>query len=127
MWKIRLVAILILCAGTGLGYFVYASGKNADSQFPFRLGLDLSGGTHLVYRANVSQIEPGEVSNAMEGLREVIERRVNLFGVAEPIVQTEHTIGIISSAKEERLIVELPGITDVDKAVAMIGATPLLE
>jgi protein-export membrane protein SecD len=63
----------------------------------------------------------------MDALRDVIERRVNLFGVAEPLVQIERTTGIFSDEREERLIVELPGVTDVDEAVSMIGRTPLLE
>jgi len=130
MWKIRLVAFLVLLAGLGIGYFNFASEMQRDgvfSRFPFRLGLDLSGGTHLVYRADVSQVAQNEVGDAMEALRDVIERRVNLFGVAEPIVQVEKTLGIISASEENRLVVELPGVTDVDRAVQMIGQTPLLE
>jgi protein-export membrane protein SecD len=61
----------------------------------------------------------------MDALRDVIERRVNLFGVSEPIVQVQSS-GFVSGA-EEKLIVDLPGITDVEKATAMIGQTPLLE
>jgi len=127
MLKSRIFAVLILLAGFGIGYFVYMSEKKEDAQFPFRLGLDLSGGTHLIYRADVSRVEKNEVSSAMDALRDVIERRVNLFGVAEPVVQTEKTSSVIPGAKEERLIVELPGVTDTDKAIAMIGETPLLE
>src|SRR3989338_6677922 len=120
MLKSRIFAVLILLAGFGICYFVYTSEKKEDAQFPFRLGLDLSGGTHLIYRADVSRVEKNEVSSAMDALRDVIERRVNLFGVAEPVVQTEKTSSVIPGAKEERLIVELPGVTDTDKAIAMI-------
>lgn len=88
---------------------------------PFHLGLDLQGGTHLVYRADVSKIPIGDQSEALEGVRDVIERRVNAFGVAEPLVQTNKTGG------EWRVIVELAGIKDVDEAIKMIGETPLLE
>ena len=63
----------------------------------------------------------------MDALRDVIERRVNLFGVSEPLVQLEETSALISGQKEHRLVVELPGATDVDAAIAMIGQTPLLE
>lgn len=88
---------------------------------PFRLGLDLQGGTHLVYEADVSEIEKEERGEAMQGLRDVIERRVNLFGVVEPKVQ-------IQEGKEfKRLIVELPGVKDVQEAIEMIGKTPYLE
>ncbi|MCK4525718.1 MAG: protein translocase subunit SecD, partial [Candidatus Andersenbacteria bacterium] len=83
-----------------------------------RLGLDLQGGTHLIYQSDLSQIEENEKSTALEGVRDVIERRVNAFGVSEPIVQT---------TKKDRLIVELAGIKDVNQAIEMIGETPLLE
>jgi len=127
MWKIRLIALIFLLAGAGLGFFNYSSETNIDSRFPLKLGLDLSGGTHLLYIADTSKIESGGAGGAVESLRDVIERRINLFGVAEPIVQIEETSGIISENKEHRLIIELPGVTDVDAAVAMIGQTPLLE
>lgn len=88
---------------------------------PFHLGLDLQGGTHLVYQADLSTIEKGEAGNAMEGLKDVIERRVNMFGVSEPVIQAEKV------GDEHRLIVELAGIKDVSQAIKMIGETPLLE
>ena len=84
---------------------------------PFKLGLDLQGGSHLVYEADLSQIEEKEIGNAMQGLRDVIERRVNYFGVQEPIVQVQG----------ERLIVELAGIVDQAEAIKEIGKTPFLE
>lgn len=135
MLKTRIFALAILVAGLALGYFLYASeakisgvikpwGSSVFTKFPFKLGLDLSGGTHLIYKADVSKVTGGEVKNSMDALRDVIERRVNLFGVSEPIVQLE-TGGFIGN--EQRLIVELPGVTDVEQAVAMIGQTPLLE
>ena len=118
--------MLLLAAGVSVAFFDYYSEK-PGARFPFRLGLDLSGGTHLVYRADVSGVQAGEVRESMDALRDVIERRVNLFGVAEPVVQVETTAGVISENKENRLIVELPGVTDVNRAIAMIGQTPLLE
>lgn len=90
-------------------------------KLPFRLGLDLQGGTHLVYQADLSTIEEKEHSASMDGIRDVIERRVNLFGVAEPLVQ------INKSGDSFRLIVELPGVKDVNQAIEMIGETPYLE
>jgi protein-export membrane protein SecD len=89
--------------------------------FPFRLGLDLQGGSHLVYEADLSQVEPEGYEEAMAGLRDVIERRVDLFGVREPIVQTQQ------AGNNYRLIVELAGIEDVSQAIKMIGQTPYLE
>jgi protein-export membrane protein SecD len=88
---------------------------------PFHLGLDLQGGTHLVYEANVENIDAQERDDAVEGVRDVIERRVNFFGVAEPLVQTNR------SGDKYRVIVELAGIKDVNEAIKMIGETPLLE
>lgn len=88
---------------------------------PFQLGLDIQGGIQLLYDADLSSIESGEYSSAMQGLRDVIERRVNLFGVAEPVVQTE---GI---GAKRRLIVELAGIKDPKEAIRLIGLTPYLD
>ncbi len=127
MLKTRLIAIALLIAGVGIGYFNYNSEVSPDSKFQFRLGLDLSGGSHLVYRADVSGLPVSEVRNSMDALRDVIERRVNMFGVSEPIVQVEQTLGIASDGVQQRLIVELPGVTDIDAAIALIGQTPLLE
>ncbi|MDP3093735.1 MAG: protein translocase subunit SecD [bacterium] len=88
-------------------------------EIPFRLGLDLQGGTHLLYQADLGGIAAEDRKNALNGLRDVIERRVNLFGVSEPVVQIEE--------QSQRLIVELAGIKDVKEAINMIGQTPFLE
>lgn len=96
---------------------------------PFRLGLDLAGGTHLVYQADVSKVPQADQSAALSGLRDVIERRVNRFGVSEPLVQIEHGASALGggSANNWRLVVELAGVHDVRAAVAAIGETPYLE
>lgn len=86
-------------------------------QKPFRLGLDLQGGSHLLYEADLSATPEKDRSSAMEGLRDVIERRVNMFGVTEPVVQVQ----------KDRLIVELAGVKNVSEAIKMIGQTPYLE
>jgi len=83
---------------------------------PYVLGLDLQGGVQLVYQADLSTVQ--NKSGAMQGLRDVIERRVNMFGVSEPVVQIQG---------EDRLLVELPGVTNVEQAIQMIGQTPYLE
>ena len=126
VWKMRLLALMVLLGGVLVGSFVYSSEVGSDSRFPFKFGLDLSGGSHLIYRADVSEVAVEEVKESMDALRDVIERRVNLFGVAEPIVQVERG-GRFAGIIEERLIIELPGITDVGEAIALIGKTPLLE
>ncbi len=132
--KIILVVVLLLL-GANVAFFVFKTepklNKNFETQksffkkFPFRLGLDLSGGSHLIYKADVSAVPSGEVSDSMDALRDVIERRVNLFGVSEPVVQSQR--GSLISGAGEQLIVDLPGITDIKSAIAMIGQTPLLE
>jgi len=93
---------------------------------PFRLGLDLSGGSYLIYRADTSAIADEGIDESMSALRDVIERRINTFGVSEPSISTErHSLGV--DGVEHRLVVELPGVTDVQEATDMIGQTPLLE
>ncbi len=124
MWKYRFGALVLIAVAALVGYFVYTT-ELGGSSYAFKLGLDLKSGSHLVYRADTSTLQSSEVSGAMATLREVIERRVNLFGVSEPIVQAEQ--GGVLGGGEERLIVELPGITDVKEAIALIGKTPLLE
>lgn len=135
MWQVFLF-ILILTIGSalidlgsyynrGADYILEKSGHVVKlpktKELPFRLGLDLQGGSHLVYEADMSQIPDGDKTSALEGVRDVIERRVNVFGVSEPLVQTS-----ISGGKYW-VIVELAGIKDVNEAIKMIGETPLLE
>lgn len=90
-------------------------------EIPFRLGLDLLGGTQLTYQADVSAVSSNERASAVEGVRDVIERRVNAFGVSEPNIQTNLSNG------NYYVLVELAGIKDTEKAIKMIGETPLLE
>ena len=125
--KILLNFLLIVILAIATTYIVYPKnqgikiqqyGINYFNNLEFHLGLDLQGGTHLVYQADLSQINSEDKGFAIEGVRDVIERRVNAFGVAEPIIQT---------TQKDRLIVELAGIEDVNQAINMIGETPLLE
>ncbi len=117
--------IVIVCAVL-LTYFVYTTTVNPESKYPFKLGLDLAGGSHLVYEADVTSLKPEDVPDLMSTLRDVIERRINAFGVSEPIVQVERS-SIVADAVKERLVVELPGVANVEDAVREIGKTPLLE
>ena len=119
MRKYLVWSVILIVAFAVAGYFFLKPGST-----PFRFGLDLVGGTELVYKADTSKVE--DVGGAMETLKEVIERRVNIFGVSEPLIQTE-SAGLVSGNKEERLIVELPGVTDIEEAIALIGQTPILE
>ena len=126
MTRFRVSAAVALVVGFLLVYFVWATEMNPDSSYHFKLGLDLAGGTELVYTADMSQTLAGERSDALSALQGVIERRVNLFGVAEPLVQTEQA-SALSGTTEDRLIVDLPGVTDIKAAVAALGQTPTLE
>ncbi|PIP17970.1 MAG: protein translocase subunit SecD [Parcubacteria group bacterium CG23_combo_of_CG06-09_8_20_14_all_35_9] len=85
---------------------------------PFHLGLDLQGGTHLIYEADLKEVEYKNCNEAMGGVRDVIERRVNMFGVSEPLVQV---------AEKDRLVVELAGVKDTAQAIKIIGEVPILE
>lgn len=92
---------------------------NNDS---FRLGLDLQGGTQLVYEADVTSVSESDRLSSLEGVRDIIERRVNSSGVSEPVVQINRTL-----KGDYRIIAELAGVKDVNEAIKMIGETPLLE
>ncbi len=89
--------------------------------FDLRLGLDLQGGTSLTYTADVSKIDAADQADAVNAARDVIEERVNAFGVSEPVVQTNRV------GNEYRIIVELAGVKDINEAIRLIGETPLLE
>ncbi len=125
MMKNRLIALVLLLMGLFTGWFVYDSeipkGDEQFGSYPFKLGLDLSGGTLLLYKANTESIPKSERRDSMTALRDVIERRVNVFGVAEPLIQVQRAGG------QDRLIVELPGVSDTQDAIDMIGKTPVLE
>lgn len=87
----------------------------------FVLGLDLQGGTSLEYEADTTNVPPQDRPGAVEGVRDVIERRVNTLGVSEPLVQTARV------GDMWRVSVELAGIRDVNQAITLIGETPILE
>src|SRR3989338_6003807 len=87
----------------------------------YKLGLDLKGGTRLIYRAKIDTANNQDPSEALAGVRDVIERRVNSFGVSEPLIQTNRV------GDEYRVIVELAGVQDPEEAKKLIGQTPLLD
>ncbi len=124
MLKTRLIALSLFTISLLIGYFAVQTG---ETKFPYKFGLDIAGGTHLVYRADTTELDTTEISDSMSALRDVIEKRTNLFGVAEPLVQTELGTALDGKTKEHRLIIELPGVTDIGQAIEMIGQTPLLE
>lgn len=135
VWRVFIFIILLVLIGLTVNFGAYFN-KGIDwlavktdntikiphvKEMPFRLGLDLLGGTQLTYQADVSAVPAKDKATAVEGVRDVIERRVNVFGVAEPNIQTNYSGG------QYYVIVELAGIKDVGQAIKMIGETPLLE
>jgi len=83
-----------------------------------RLGLDLQGGIHVVYQADLSAVEPAEVGNVMDGVVEVIGNRINPLGVTEPVIQRQG---------QDRILVELPGLSISDKEKERLSRVALLE
>lgn len=96
-------------------------GMQVQKSFKTSLGLDLAGGSDITLEANMKDIKPADRLSALESAKEVIDRRVNFFGVSEPVVQTA------VENNSYRIIVELPGIKNVDDAIALIGQTALLD
>lgn len=96
-------------------------GKRFYRDLDFKLGLDLNGGSHIVYQADTSKISSSGKGDAIKATRDNIERRINLLGVSESLVQ------ISQSGSDYRLIIELPGVTDISQAIATIGQTAQLE
>ena len=90
-------------------------------EFKTKLGLDLKGGSHLVFEADTTKVKAVDVQDSLLAVRDVIEKRVNLFGVSEPVVQT------LKQGNVYRITVDLPGIEDVTKAVSLIGQTAQLR
>lgn len=128
MTNTRITAVILILIGFFAGFFVYKSevGKTGIlKDMPFKLGLDLNGGTHLVYEADTTKAQTEDIEGAMEALRDTIETRINAFGIAEPLVQSETSN--VEGRKVYKLVVELPGVTETEKAIELIGATPLLE
>ncbi|MSU75921.1 protein translocase subunit SecD [Patescibacteria group bacterium] len=126
--KLMLLGIILLTIVCAI--IVWPKGPNLNlkpvgidyhEQLKIHEGLDLEGGSHLVYEADVSKVPSKERTNALDSAKEVIDRRVNGLGVSEPLVQSNQTGGTY------RIIVELPGITDVSQANDVIGQTAKLE
>jgi preprotein translocase subunit SecD len=115
LWLTVIIVVAIIAA-----IFVYPRGWGASAR-PWQLGLDLAGGAHLVYTIDLSQVAAADQSSVVDGLRDVIEKRVNLFGVGEPQVYTAQ------SGNTAELDVDLPGVKDTAQAVQQIGQTPTLD
>jgi len=124
-FKLKVLAVFLLV----IFALVFANPKKTGikwldgftDKFKINLGLDLQGGVHLVYQADMSKIEKGQESEALSGIQDVIEKRVDAYGVSEPLIQTS------KAGSDYRLIVELAGIKDIEEAKKNIKETPLLE
>jgi len=104
-----------------LSFDIPLFGYHFKKEFKTKLGLDLKGGSHLVFRADISKLKTEDVSEALLSARDTIEKRVNFFGVSEPVVQTSKSGG------ENRITVDLPGMENVSQAVSLIGQTAQLR
>ncbi len=92
-----------------------------NKELEFRRGLDLEGGTSITFKADMTGIPSSQRTDALNSAKAVIEKRVNLFGVSEPVIQT----ATVNS--DSRIIVELPGVTDIEQAVNLVGQTAQLS
>ena len=120
-----IIAVLVVLAGLALGFQTINIGnfeRGSDTPLGLSLGLDLQGGSHLAYEADLRDPETNErlevTEDQMESLKRTIERRVNSSGLGEPIIQ------LLDS---DRLLIQLPGVTDPERAKSLIGETALLE
>lgn len=124
--SIKFAAVIALALVVGLISYPKAVSKippvyNALNKLKINLGLDLQGGIHLEYKADTSKIDSSKVDDSMQAVQDVIERRVNAFGVAEPTIYTT------KSGSDRRLVVELAGVKDINQAKNLIKETPFLE
>lgn len=124
--RLQFACILLLALVAGLISYPQAAKSipkvfSALERLKVNLGLDLQGGIHLEYVADASGVPDEKKKDALEAAADVIERRVNAFGVGESLVQ------LAKSGDEDRIIVELPGVKDIDQAKEMIKETPFLE
>ena len=132
----RITSVILILLGIFLAVLVYPNFFNQQIDalnnrlgwhfphfwvVPFRLGLDLKGGVELLYEADLSKVQKKDYSQVMSGLKDVIERRINVFGVREPEIR------VVTGRGHYRLSVKLPGIKDPKEAIKEIGKTPYLE
>jgi preprotein translocase subunit SecD len=114
-----LIFIVILF---GFALWVVLPNHGIPGRTGFTLGLDLQGGSQLIYSANLSAKDPSQTdAQALEGARQTIERRVNAYGVSEPIVQT------MQNEQGSFILVQLPGVKSIDEALKLIGQVAELD
>lgn len=111
------VAVLILIAIPREDKILSALGIK-DTKLKVRQGLDLQGGASLLYQADLSKTESADKTKAISGVVDVINKRVNPTGTSEVLVQTSGS---------DRVLVQLPGVKDIDEAINIIGKTAELN
>jgi preprotein translocase subunit SecD len=118
MRRDKLIKLTLICILVGLSVWVVATAFRIGSfeRRDWRLGLDLQGGTHLVYQADTTDVADPEGTVAL--VKDIIEKRVNAYGVSEPIIQIQGN---------NRISVQLPGVKDIEEALKLIGATAKLD
>src|SRR5690348_1029219 len=109
-----LIIIVLLALGAVLVDFSVGRIQVANN-FPIKLGLDLQGGTELELQADMSKVSAADQNDALASAAQVIERRVNAYGVSESVVQTA-TVG-----NDKRILVDLPGVKDASAAADLVG------
>jgi len=116
--NIYLLIFILILFGFALWSIVPVNTKLLGSN-GLTLGLDLKGGSQLLYRADLSKKDPSVTdAEAMASVIEKIQRRVNLYGAAEPVIQKQGT---------DRILAQLPGVEDISEAIGLIGKTALLD
>ena len=110
--------IVVLLTALVIDFPVIAKFIGFKDGLTIHKGLDLQGGTHLVYQTDLSK-NTGSAEDAVTGVVNVIRRRVDSLGVSEPVIQ--------KTRDNSRVIVELPGVKDVNQAIGIIGTTAQLE
>jgi len=118
--NVYLLIFILALVGFAL-WSVVPLDRNVFGREGLRLGLDLAGGSYLVYQADVSDIEPGNRDEIMDGVKGVIERRINALGITESTVQIQQQGG------EYNIVIQIPGIADIEKAKEMVGLFTVLE
>ncbi|MBI2086417.1 protein translocase subunit SecD [Candidatus Daviesbacteria bacterium] len=121
LWLIILITLFALVVDLPQSPNIKILGKSFQLNFPLKLGLDLQGGTQLILETQMNKIEPQYRDSALESAKNILERRVNLFGVSEALVQTSK-IG-----QQRRILVELPGIKEASAATNLVGKTAQLD
>lgn len=118
LWRLGFTFLLVI---VGLLIVLPWGNKLIKKDFPLSLGLDLQGGSQLVYELELSKIDKDDYASASDSTLEVIRNRVDKFGVTEPVIQP------VNIANSKAILVELPGIKDLNEAKKLIGETAQLS